>query len=63
MVPRGGIPYAYEERKVKTYFPVNPNFSLKGIPSFALLWTQSDRATGTFRADHLTTKAIKSGDV
>jgi hypothetical protein len=29
-------PHTYEERKVKRIFLVNPTFSLKGIPSFAL---------------------------
>jgi len=32
------VPHTYEEWKVKTLFSVNPKFSLKGIPSFALLW-------------------------
>jgi hypothetical protein len=29
------VPLTYEEREVKTFFSVNPTFSLKGIPSFA----------------------------
>jgi hypothetical protein len=30
-----GTFFAYEEREVKTFFSINPTFSLKGIPSCA----------------------------